>query len=109
MGIYAADELEDMAPPEQVDENTSRGRQQPRKDDIKAEYPTERFTQNLPKWRKSIEDGKNTADSVITMISGEYTLTQAQKDEIQKIKPKAPQEQQPGKATDTNNSSTGGV
>jgi hypothetical protein len=82
LGVYAAEELEDI-PPEQLDENTRRGREQPRKDDIKAEYPADRFTANLPKWRKSIEDGKTKAADVIAMISGEYALSESQKARIQ--------------------------
>lgn len=98
MGIYTTDELDDI-PPEQVDENTTRLREKPRPTDIKPGYPDDRFKVNLPKWRKSIEDRKNTPDSVIAMISGEYQLSKEQQDAIKAIVPKA--EAEPANTTDT--------
>lgn len=45
-------------------------------------YPDDRFETNLPKWRKSITDGKKTADAVIATVSSAYTLSQEQKARI---------------------------
>lgn len=90
LGVYTPDELDADLPPEQLDERTTRGRVKPDPQrDIKPEYPEDSFRENLPRWRKSIEKGGNvTADSVIATVSGEYTLNQAQKDQILAIKPK---------------------
>ena len=87
MGIHTIEELEEIQT-EQVGENTTRGRQQPRASDILPEYPADRFAENLPKWSKRIEGGKQSPADIIATISGEYTLNKDQKDAILAIKPK---------------------
>jgi phage recombination protein Bet len=43
------------------------------------EYPADRFTANLPVWRKHIESGNKTAEQLIAMVSSKATLTEDQK------------------------------
>lgn len=45
-------------------------------------FPAERFTKNLPEWRKAIALGKATADSVIAKATTIGALTQEQMDAI---------------------------
>ncbi len=96
---HTAEEMEGKDFNEQVDENTSRGRQQPRQSDILPEYPAERFAANLPKWQDKIEAGKSKAADIIATISGEYILNKEQKDAIMAIKPKPKEE--PAQAAET--------
>lgn len=44
-----------------------------------AAYPAADFEKNLPGWRKTIADGKKTADQIIAMVSTKGTLTDEQK------------------------------
>jgi phage recombination protein Bet len=46
------------------------------------EYPADRFTANLPTWRKHIEAGNKTAEQLIAMVSSKALLSEAQKDAI---------------------------
>ena len=48
----------------------------------KRQYPDDRFSENLPKWRQAIADGKATADQVIARAEQTGTLTDAQKRQI---------------------------
>lgn len=56
-------------------------------------YPAADFDKNLPTWRKTIADGKKTADQIIAMVSSKGALTEEQKAAI-----RAPAE--PSKAPD---------
>jgi hypothetical protein len=49
-------------------------------------YPQDQFDKNLPKWKKLIESGKNTADEVIATASAKGALTDDQKKAIHAIK-----------------------
>lgn len=45
-------------------------------------YPADQFEKNLPGWRKSIADGKKTADQIIAMVQSKGVLTEEQKKKI---------------------------
>lgn len=59
---------------------------QPAREEVKA-WPDDSFAAQLPKWRKAIEDGKKTADDIITMASTKGTLSDAQKAAIRGEQP----------------------
>lgn len=59
---------------------------QPALEEVKA-WPDDAFAAQLPKWRKAIEDGKKTADDIITMASTKGTLSDAQKAAIRGEQP----------------------
>lgn len=59
----------------------------PAREEVKA-WPQDSFAAQLPKWRKAIEDGKKTADDIITMASTKGTLSDAQKALIRGEQPK---------------------
>ena len=59
---------------------------QPAREEIKA-WADDAFAAQLPKWRKAIEDGKKTADDIITMASTKGTLSDAQKGAIRGEQP----------------------
>ena len=59
---------------------------QPAREEIKA-WADDAFAAQLPKWRKAIEDGKKTADDIITMASTKGTLSDAQKAAIRGEQP----------------------
>lgn len=46
------------------------------------EYPAAAFEKNLPSWRKLIDEGKKTADQIITTISSKNALSEEQKKAI---------------------------
>lgn len=50
-------------------------------------YPDEKLTENLPTWRKAIEANKKTPANVIATITSKYTLTAAQAETINQLKP----------------------
>lgn len=50
-------------------------------------YPDEKLAENLPKWRKAIEDGKSSPEHLIATVSSKYTLTAEQIDSINQLKP----------------------
>ena len=58
----------------------------PTREEVKA-WPDDAFSAQLPKWRKAIEDGKKTADDIITMASTKGTLSDAQKAAIRGEQP----------------------
>ena len=64
---------------------------QPAREEIKA-WADDAFAAQLPKWRKAIEDGKKTADDIITMASTKGTLSDAQKGAIRGEQPQQAEE-----------------
>lgn len=48
-------------------------------------YPQEQFDKNLPKWKKLIEDGKNTPEQVIATATTKGELTEDQKKTLRAI------------------------
>lgn len=74
---------------------------QPAREEIKA-WADDAFAAQLPKWRKAIEEGKKTADAIITMASTKGTLSDAQKAAIRGEQPQQADESAvPAAATDT--------
>lgn len=49
-----------------------------------AYYPAEQFDKNLADWLKSIDDGKNTAETIIAKVESKGTLTDSQKAKIRR-------------------------
>lgn len=49
-------------------------------------YPADKFTTNLPKWAKLIQDGKKTAEQIIATVSSNAVLSDEQKKRIQAVK-----------------------
>lgn len=45
-------------------------------------YPADKFTTNLPTWRRLIESGKKSAEQIIATVSSKGTLTEEQKVQI---------------------------
>lgn len=45
----------------------------------KTPYPEDKFTANLPTWRKAIEAGRKSAEDVIATVESKHTLTDEQK------------------------------
>ena len=41
-------------------------------------YPADKFSENLPLWRKAIADGEKTADQIIAKVQTKYTMSDAQ-------------------------------
>jgi len=72
-GIAIAEEQVDMAAPRDM------GMADVVKQEIPTTYPADKFTENLPAWRKVISDGRKTADQIITMAETKHPLTEAQK------------------------------
>lgn len=56
----------------------------------KQPYPQDKFDENLTKWRRLIESGKNTADQIIAMVTTKGELTDEQINAI-----RTPAEKQP--------------
>jgi hypothetical protein len=51
----------------------------------KPELTADEFAASLPKWKKLIDDRKQTASQIITMVSTRNTLTEDQQASIRKI------------------------
>lgn len=51
----------------------------PRQTEPLAAYAPAEFEKNLPSWRKTIADGKKTADQIIAMVSSKGVLSEEQK------------------------------
>ncbi|MEE3504883.1 recombinase RecT [Pseudomonas sp. 10C3] len=82
LGVYSPDELEDSTP---LIRDVS-----PKRDaiaDSLPDYPDEKLDENLPKWRKAIEEGKSSPEHLIATVSSKYTLTAEQIDSINQLKP----------------------
>lgn len=79
MGVYTVDELQEV--PAEPMPPLAAGRQE-----IEM-YSDEKFTANLPAWRKKIEDGKSSPEHIITMVSAKAMLTEEQKKAIRALAP----------------------
>jgi hypothetical protein len=51
------------------------------------DYPGEKLTENLPKWREAVEAGRSSPEHLIATVSSKYTLTAEQADAIKQLKP----------------------
>lgn len=45
-------------------------------------YEQARFDENLPKWRKLVEDGTKTPDQILAMVESRATLSEAQRQKV---------------------------
>ena len=50
-------------------------------------YPDEKLAEDLPRWRKAIEDGKSSPEHLIATVSSKYTLSAEQIESINQLKP----------------------
>ena len=48
----------------------------------KPAYPQEKLTENLPKWKAIIDNGKKSPENIVASIEAAYELTAKQKEEI---------------------------
>lgn len=55
----------------------------PRQPEKLPEYPADQFSKNLSSWKSLIQSGKKTPEGVIATVSSRYTLTEAQRLEIE--------------------------
>lgn len=82
LGVYSPDELEETTP---VVRDVSPGATSA-PDDL-SDYPDEKLTENLPKWRAAIDAGRSTPGKVIATIASKYTLSEEQIEIIQGLAP----------------------
>mgnify|MGYP000311246197 FL=1 len=83
LGIYTADELEDMTdamPPAAVVESLTKLPSLPA-------YPQADLTKNLPAWRDLVESGKKTAEGLLATLSTKATFTEEQRAQILALQP----------------------
>ena len=76
LGVYTPDEVEQpteiyMGPVEVVAPAQEARR-------ASESYPDDRFAQNLPKWRKLVEDGSKTPEDILAMVQSKATLSPEQ-------------------------------
>ncbi|MDF4205056.1 recombinase RecT [Pseudomonas protegens] len=82
LGVYSPDELEETTP--FVRDVSPGATSAP--DDL-SDYPDEKLTENLPKWRAAIDAGRSTPEKVIATIASKYTLSEEQIEIIQGLAP----------------------
>ena len=82
-GIYDQDEAERIAEKDMGAAEVVTERKQEQRPSIEP-YPAASFAENLPKWKSLIDQGKKTADDIITMVSSKAILSDAQIAEIRK-------------------------
>lgn len=82
LGVYSPDELEETTP---VVRDVSPGAASAPGD--LSDYPDEKLTENLPKWRAAIDAGRSTPEKVIATIASKYTLSEEQIEIIQGLAP----------------------
>jgi hypothetical protein len=82
LGVYSPDELEESAPRVRdvspIREAEAAGLQP---------YPDEKLAENLPKWRKSVDERKSSPEHLIATISSKYTLSEQQIEQIKNLAP----------------------
>lgn len=82
LGVYSPDELKETTP---VVRDVSPGATSAPGD--LSDYPDEKLTENLPKWRAAIDAGRSTPEKVIATIASKYTLSEEQIEIIQGLAP----------------------
>lgn len=109
LGVYTDDELQDAQPARHQPDPTPRNVHMGAADvveptDKRQGYAADKFTENLPKWRKLIDGGKKTADEIIKTVETTALLSEEQKAQIRtapaKVAEKHPLEIQMEAATD---------
>ena len=79
VGIYDEDEAERI-----IEKDITPGaNKQPEQVQI-SYYPDDMFTANITSWHKSIDDGKNTAETIIAKVESKSKLTEDQKARIRR-------------------------
>lgn len=86
-GIYDEDEAQRMGAAKEKDMGTAEIVQETKPTELPA-YQQEGFTANLPTWKKSIDDGRISADQVIARVSSKYRLSEEQKAAIRALEAK---------------------
>ena len=81
-GMPVAEELQDM-PTEPIRGTAQAVTQKIEAPDALPAYPDEKLAENLPDWRKAVQDGRSVPDRLIAMVSSKFTLNAEQ---IEKIK-----------------------
>ncbi|WP_223538749.1 recombinase RecT [Pseudomonas sp. BF-R-12] len=82
LGVYSPDELEETTP---IVRDVS-PRSAPSSEEL-SDYPDEKLTENMPKWRAAIDAGRSTPEKVIATIASKYTLSEEQIEVIQGLAP----------------------
>lgn len=82
-GIYDQDEAERI-----VEKDMGKAEVVETKPTELPAYQQEDFTANLPAWKKSIDDGRISADQVIARVSSKYRLSEEQKAAIRALEAK---------------------
>ncbi|WP_404941622.1 RecT family recombinase [Pseudomonas danubii] len=82
LGVYSPDELEETT---LVVRDVSPGATSAPGD--LSDYPDEKLTENLPKWRAAIDAGRSTPEKVIATIASKYALSEEQIEIIQGLAP----------------------
>ena len=83
LGITVGDDDDDGARYNPEENNQPQYESANTEEKVISGYPGDDFDKNYPKWMKLIEDGKKTADQIITMVS---TKGQLSEDQILTIK-----------------------
>lgn len=85
LGVYSPDELEESAPRVR-DVSPARGAA-PAEPAGLPPYPEAKLAENLPKWRKSVDERKSSPGHLIATISSKYTLSEQQIEQINNLAP----------------------
>lgn len=83
-GLVTAEEAGDM-PTEQVDENTTRGRVEPQKNDLLPEYTEDQYQLDLPAMTKSLANNKATHASILGKLKLKWTIPTAFEEKIKAL------------------------
>lgn len=88
LGVYTDDELQDVAPPVRTQADPAPRNVHMGAADVvepvnkRQAYAEDKFTENLPKWRKLIDAGKKTAEEIIKTVETTALLSDEQKAQI---------------------------
>lgn len=52
---------------------------------VLPDYPDEKLAENLPEWRKAVDEGRSVPDRLIAMVSSKFTLSAEQIDKIKAL------------------------
>lgn len=83
-GIYDEDEAQRMGAAKEKDMGNAEVVQETKPTELPA-YQADDFAANLPAWKKSIDDGRISAEQVIVRVSSKYRLSEEQKAAIRAL------------------------
>lgn len=83
-GIYYEDEAQRMGAAKEKDMGNAEVVQETKPTELPA-YQADDFAANLPAWKKSIDDGRISAEQVIVRVSSKYRLSEEQKAAIRAL------------------------